>query len=132
MSNPDLAFVKKYEDILLNLHFNKFHIIDARSEGRFSGESPEPRAHLKSGSISNSSNIPFKKVLTTDGKLKSRSELQTLFSSFETEKEIVFSCGSGLTACILHLAANQVMEVKMSVYDGSWTEWAERNKLFVN
>lgn len=127
----DTNSIKTYEDIQTSIDSPNIHVLDARTAGRFQGESPEPRVHLKSGSIPNSSNIPFKQVLN-DGKLKSDQELKNLFKQFKNEDELVFSCGSGITACILHLAASKIMDSKLSVYDGSWTEWAERQKLFVN
>ncbi len=127
----DHKSIKSYDDIQRNLSAPSFKIIDARSEGRFSGTSPEPRIHLKSGSIDGSSNIPFKMVLD-NGKLKSSKALESIFKSYTSDEELVFSCGSGLTACIVHLAASTIRENKMSIYDGSWTEWAERSKLFVD
>jgi thiosulfate/3-mercaptopyruvate sulfurtransferase len=36
---------------------------------------------------------------------------------------ITFSCGSGITACVLALGAEVAGFKKLSVYDGSWTEW---------
>lgn len=129
-SNPNLEVVKTYSDVLDNIERKEFMLIDARSAGRFDGTSPEPRAHLQSGNIKHSKNIPFGKVLN-QGKLKSISDLEKVFESFKDNEEIVFSCGSGLTACILRLAADQVLGAKMSVYDGSWTEWAEKQKLFI-
>ncbi|KNC72992.1 hypothetical protein SARC_14446, partial [Sphaeroforma arctica JP610] len=41
-----------------------------------------------------------------------------------TEKGLTFSCGSGLTACVLALAAHECGRADAAVYDGSWTEWA--------
>ena len=37
--------------------------------------------------------------------------------------EYVFGCGSGVTACIVLLAALVCGYENLSVYDGSWTEW---------
>jgi thiosulfate/3-mercaptopyruvate sulfurtransferase len=41
------------------------------------------------------------------------------------DKPLVFSCGSGVTACIILLACELVLNNEKSVYDGSWTEWAQ-------
>jgi thiosulfate/3-mercaptopyruvate sulfurtransferase len=35
----------------------------------------------------------------------------------------VFSCGSGITACVLALGAELIGKSDVSVYDGSWTEY---------
>lgn len=104
---------------------NKTHtIIDARSSERFHCKVPEPREGLRMGTISNSVNLPYTDLLY-DGVLKSKSELDAIFKSVINQKEenIIFSCGSGITACVLALGA-EISEYKnISVYDGSWTEW---------
>ena len=100
-------------------------IFDARSKGRFEGTAPEPRAGLRSGNIPNSLNLPWKAVLK-NGKFKSKKALREIFSEAKEGESIVFSCGSGLTACIILLAAELVNDNPKSVYDGSWTEWAQR------
>ena len=104
-------------------------VIDARSEGRFKGTAPEPREGLRSGSIPNSFNIPFETVLE-DGKFKSKAALKTIFSKINLDnKELVYSCGSGLTACIILLAGELIFPNTTAVYDGSWTEWSYFNDL---
>ena len=98
-------------------------ILDARSTKRFTGETPEPRQGLRSGTIPNSLNLPYTEVL--DGfKLKSTSELRSIFENITKEKDtIILSCGSGITACVLALAANMAGYQNIKVYDGSWTEY---------
>ncbi|MDV6252816.1 sulfurtransferase [Vibrio sp. EA2] len=100
------------------------NIIDARSRARFLGEVPEPRAGLRSGRIPASICLPFQELMT-DGRIKPVSELEQVFSelALQDDKRLVFSCGSGVTACILLLAAHQLGIRNVSVYDGSWTEW---------
>lgn len=116
-----------FEEVKYNINSEEFQVIDARSNGRFDGTSPEPRPILKSGNITNSINIPYQEVLENN-KLKSKKELITIFKGIN-KKPLVFSCGSGLTACILLLASEIVLPNHKSVYDGSWTEWATLNKL---
>ena len=122
-------FVKHYQDILNNIISNKFTVVDARSEGRFNGTEREPRASLKSGSIPNSVNIPFNEV-PENGKFKSEPELKNIFNEkCSDSKDLIFSCGSGLTACIVLLASELAYKKSRFVYDGSWTEWAEKQNL---
>lgn len=118
-------FVKTYEEILENTETNNFVVVDARSAGRFAGTAPEPRKGLKSGSIPNSVNIPYQDVLE-NGKFKSVEELKALFAEKIGDADnLTFSCGSGLTACIIMLANELSVNKGIAVYDGSWTEWAE-------
>ena len=104
-------------------------ILDARSKGRFYATEPEPRKDLRGGHIPDSKSLPYIK-LQVDGKMKSKEELQKIFSEINPKKEeMIFSCGSGITACILALGAEEAGNTNYSVYDGSWTEWASRLEL---
>ncbi|WP_223034517.1 sulfurtransferase [Hanstruepera marina] len=112
-----------FDDIQKNIEEKSHLIIDARSESRFRGMEAEPREGLRSGSIPNSKNLPFKHVLN-DGKMKSENEIRDIFQGFQiAKKPMVFSCGSGITACVLALGAELIGENNVSVYDGSWTEY---------
>ena len=106
------------------------HIIDARSRLRFLGKSPEPRAGLRSGHIPTSYNIPFTDLLNGECFL-STSELKKYFNILENDspKHVIFSCGSGVTACILAIAAQRLGYKNWAVYDGSWSEWGADNQL---
>lgn len=126
------SFVLKHEDIIDNIKSDKFLLVDARSAGRFEGTADEPRKHLQSGSIPNSVNIPFK-ILLDNGKFKSPEKLKEIFlEKAITDAELAFSCGSGLTACIVMLASEIAFKKSKFLYDGSWTEYAELNNLVKN
>jgi len=115
--------VRKFKDVFNNLKTKQELVIDVRSSDRFNCLVPEPKEGLRKGTIPNSINIPYTDVLK-NGKFKSKKELTPIFRSLLNEKRsIVFSCGSGITACIVLLAAQQVIENNLAVYDGSWTEW---------
>ena len=126
---PNEEYIVNYSTIKKNTDQQIFTLIDARSKARFNGTENEPRKELKSGNIKNSINIPFKDVLS-DGKFKSKEELKKLFKNMcNYDDKLVFSCGSGLTACIVLLACEIAFKKSKFVYDGSWTEWAEKNNL---
>ena len=128
-ASPNKDYVVNYSAIKRNIDQQTFTLIDARSKGRFEGTDNEPRRELKSGNIKNSINIPFKDVLS-NGRYKSKEELKKLFgSACNYNDKLVFSCGSGLTACIVLLACEISFKKSKFVYDGSWTEWAEKNYL---
>ncbi|GAC17596.1 sulfurtransferase [Paraglaciecola arctica] len=107
-------------------------VVDARSAGRFNGTQPEPRKGLRSGHIPTSINLPFS-VCIEDTELKPLEELKVIFSELGLtfDRSLVFSCGSGVTACILALAATEIGFKKVAVYDGSWSEWGARTDLAV-
>lgn len=129
-------FIAKYQEglehdanyILETLGSDELCILDARSEGRFQGTAPEPRAGLASGHIPHSKSLPFKEVLR-DGHFLPKKELQNLLQKYQLEnKKLLFTCGSGLTACITLLACHLALDNSLALYDGSWTEWGQLEK----
>jgi len=114
--------------LLENIESKKFQVIDARSEERFNGITPEPRANMLSGHIPNSVNLPFEEVLN-NGKMKPKEELTKIFNKINIENQsLAFTCGSGITACIILLASELISENKKVLYDGSWAEWGQSGK----
>ena len=121
----------------LNLVLNKFQIdlniknenvelIDARSKERFEGLHPEPRKELRTGNIKGSKNIPFIEVINQkNNTFKNRDELLDIFKklNLDENKEIAFTCGSGVTACILGMANSIITGKNPIIYDGSWSEY---------
>jgi len=108
-------------------------ILDARSPGRWAGKDPEPRPGLPSGHIPGSINVPVSELLDpTTQTLKPASELKALFHSkgVDPSKPIINSCGTGVTAAVIDAALAEAgyPEDTRRLYDGSWTEWAQRVK----
>lgn len=117
--------VVDFNFIQSNVKNNKALIIDARSSDRFNAFVPEPRADLRTGNILGSINIPHTEVLE-NGKFKSNIQLEKVLKELKNEtRPLVFSCGSGITACIVSLASAAILPNKISIYDGSWTEYAQ-------
>ena len=119
--------VKNKDSINQNIETQNFRVIDARSKERFEGRVPEPREGLKSGNIKNSVCIPFGSCLNQDRTFRNKQELEKIFQSSLknlNDKNIVFSCGSGVTACVLALAYSLINDkYRPCIYDGSWAEY---------
>jgi len=118
------SFFTDFEGITEHTKDTSTTILDARSAVRFKGEVSEPRQGLRSGTIPNSENLPYTSLLQGNT-FKSLKELATIFNTFVSnpKQHLIFSCGSGITACNLALTATLLGYKNLSVYDGSWTEY---------
>jgi len=101
-------------------------ILDARSAGRYSGTAPEPRAGLSSGHMPGAVSVPYTELLA-EGRLKSPEQLSEIFAAkgVKTGEPITTTCGSGVTAAVVSLALEIVGAPRVSLYDGSWSEYAQ-------
>ena len=107
-------------------------ILDARPQGRWAGTSPEPRPGLSSGHIPGSISVPHSELLDPKtGALLPGDELRRIFESkgIDPEKPIISSCGTGVSAAVIDAALGEAdfgYANDRRIYDGSWTEWAQR------
>lgn len=118
-----------YKNVLDAISDKNKLILDARSADRFSGQKPEPREGLRSGHIPSSKNLPFAELMNGEKMVSEPVLIQKFKSLVEKDPQIIFSCGSGITACILALGATIAGYNELSVYDGSWTEWGSLHEL---
>jgi len=120
--------VKNKQEIDKNITLNEFIVVDARSRERFEGKVPEPRKGLRSGSIKNSFCLPFSELINDDHTFVSKDKIKAQFRLFNSDlnQNIVFSCGSGVTASVLALAYSLINDKYMpTIYDGSWSEYGK-------
>lgn len=93
-------------------------LLDARSPERFRGES-EPVDPV-AGHIPGAENVHFRELML-DGRMLTPEELRERLG----EQPFVASCGSGITASVLVLAAERA-GVETRLYPGSFSEWSRR------
>ncbi|PNS21894.1 hypothetical protein CAC42_492 [Sphaceloma murrayae] len=136
---PDRSMVVQYETVRDIARKNFWEgadaaqalVLDARSRGRWEGADPEPRKGLSSGHVPGSVSLPFTEMLDEKKRLKGKEELRKLFEDrgIAGDREMITSCGTGVTASVLEAALKEVglAEGKRRVYDGSWTEYAQRS-----
>lgn len=118
--------VVNLNEMILASQNKKNVILDARSKKRFLGEALEPRPNLPSGHIPNSKSLPSSDLINKEGYLKSKDEINQIFSNINvnTNDKIIAACGSGVSACVISIALFCLGKTDTPIYDGSWTEWA--------
>ena len=120
--------VKNKLEIDKNISKKEFDVIDARSKERFEGKIPEPRKNLRSGSIEHSFCLPFSDLINVDRTFITKDKILKKFKSTKCDfnKNLIFSCGSGVTASVLALAYSLIDNKYMpNIYDGSWSEYGK-------
>lgn len=120
--NSDLVFdAERVESIIGD---QRFVVVDSRSADRYRGENEtiDPVA----GHIPGAVNAPFLSNLNDAGQFKSPADLKVRFDSLlgdRVARDVVFYCGSGVTAAHNVLAFAHAGKGIPRLYPGSWSDW---------
>jgi thiosulfate/3-mercaptopyruvate sulfurtransferase len=127
-ARPRPELVRDFAQVRAHLASGDAQVLDARSPARFRGEEKEPRPGVRPGHMPGSVNVYYADVVAPDGTLLPPEKLRALFAAkgADLSAPVVTSCGSGITAAILALAAEQAGAANVSLYDGSWADWGSR------
>ncbi|MBL8642450.1 MAG: 3-mercaptopyruvate sulfurtransferase [Rhodospirillaceae bacterium] len=120
------SIVRSRADMLANIEKRAWQMLDVRGAGRFMGTDPEPRPGLRSGHIPGALNLPFATLYDPATQtFKGPTAIMQAFkdAGVDLTKDIVTSCGSGVTACAVALGAYLLGKDNVQIYDGSWLEW---------
>uniref|UniRef100_A0A1I8H258 Sulfurtransferase n=1 Tax=Macrostomum lignano TaxID=282301 RepID=A0A1I8H258_9PLAT len=123
------ALYRSFEEFCKALQSASVQVADARSPARFRGEEPEPRAGLPAGHPLGAANLFFRSLYDSEsGRMLTEDQLRKKFlaSGLDPSRPLVTTCGSGITACHVALAAHVLGNSDAAVYDGSWEEFATR------
>jgi thiosulfate/3-mercaptopyruvate sulfurtransferase len=129
-AEPTLGFGTVDADLLWDELQRGACALDARAADRYAGlnEPIDPVA----GHIPGARNLPYGALLQTDGTLLPapllREKIAAALAGTPAENALLY-CGSGVTACALHLAfttANLAGTSGPRVYPGSWSEWCRQ------
>jgi thiosulfate/3-mercaptopyruvate sulfurtransferase len=122
-----LEVVKKAANDIKSNYLDAPQIVDARPPGRFKGLDPEPTAGIKSGRIPGSISLPSTQFWDVkSGTFTSTERIVELLKSLNIDfnREVISTCGSGVTACVLIYAMHMIGAKQASLFEGSWAEWA--------
>jgi thiosulfate/3-mercaptopyruvate sulfurtransferase len=122
--NAKSEMVTSTDQIFANQESNDMILVDVRSSERFSGqiEPIDPVA----GHVPGALNYPLQLSLSHEGRFKPAQQIRGSLLGLlkgHPAKEVVFMCGSGVTACHTVFAAQLAGLKRSKLYAGSWSEW---------
>ena len=122
--NAESEMVTSTDQILANQGSNDMILVDVRSSERYSGrvEPIDPVA----GHVPGSLNYPLQLSLSQEGRFKPAQQIRESLLGLlkgHPAKEVVYMCGSGVTACHTVFAAQLAGLKGSKLYAGSWSEW---------
>lgn len=124
---PGAMPVAARDDVARALATGEALVVDMRSAARFEGLEPEPRPGLRGGHMPGARNLPYAMLVDSTGVLQSRERLEALLEAqgIDVSRPLIATCGSGVSACAFILALES-MGRGATLYDGSWSEWGQR------
>lgn len=111
-------------DVLKNIGGNGFILADVRAPERFRGEI-EPIDPV-AGHIPGALSYPLQRNLAADGRFRPKEEIRDRMlplTGGRPASDLVFMCGSGVTACHAVFAGELAGLGQTRLYAGSWSEW---------
>lgn len=131
MDQSKVIAFEELKDMIQSGADTDVQILDARIPGRFTGVDPEANTALSSGHMPRSINVPLASMLDTEAQsMLPAIQLKGLFAAagVDPDKPKILTCNSGVTAAALDMALSESKfdEAPRRIYDGSWSEWAQR------
>ncbi|GAB08755.1 putative thiosulfate sulfurtransferase [Gordonia araii NBRC 100433] len=127
----DDATIRAYADEVLAA-LGEEPLIDVRSPQEYTGERthmpdyPEEGA-LRGGHIPTAVSIPWAKAAASDGRFRSRAELDDIYGGFDPKTPTIAYCRIGERSSHTWFVLTHLLGFdKVRNYDGSWTEWGNR------
>lgn len=122
----DRNMLATIDDVILALEdTNNYIVIDTRTYEEYDGkETSSSKGAYGVGAIKNTIHIPWNEVLNENNTLKSREEIEKIYSQCKGKKIVAF-CQSGVRSAYTYYVLKEVLGIdNVRNYDGSWIEWS--------
>ncbi|MDI6029156.1 sulfurtransferase [Corticibacterium sp. UT-5YL-CI-8] len=127
------AGVATWQDVLSATQGDSIAVVDARTKERFTGEMPSGYPGVAGGHMPGAANLSWGKMIPQSGDFTfvAPEKAAELFveAGVDLTKPIITTCGSGVTAAILAFQLARLGKSDVTLYDGSWHEWGQRQDL---
>ena len=117
LDTDKIKLLQQVKDFNANLAERNYQFLDVRAPDQFAA-----------GNVEGSTNFPTGKIMDMESKcMKSKEDRIAAFTAagVDLDKPITLSCGAGVAASVVYMALHDIATAKVSVYDGSWSEYAK-------
>ncbi|WP_083195074.1 sulfurtransferase [Pararhodobacter sp. CCB-MM2] len=132
-ARPAEGAVADWRDVQAALASGKATVLDARTSERFTGALPSGYPGVAGGHMPGAVNLPWGKLLPQSGDFTfvAPDTAAELIEGVgvDLSKPVIATCGSGVTAAILLFQLARAGKSDVTLYDGSWHEWGQRDDL---
>ncbi|MGB3772495.1 MAG: sulfurtransferase [Rhodococcus sp. (in: high G+C Gram-positive bacteria)] len=124
----DDSAIRAFKDDVLE-HLGSGPLVDVRSPAEYTGERthmpdyPDEGA-LRGGHIPSAVSIPWAKAAASDGRFKSREQLDEVYADVSSDEKVIAYCRIGERSSHTWFVLTHLLGYDdVRNYDGSWTEW---------
>jgi thiosulfate/3-mercaptopyruvate sulfurtransferase len=125
---PQSGWRATAEDVHALLGNSDVALLDVRDEAQYTGRAVRGK---RGGHIPGARNVPREALFAPDGTFRPPADLERIVSAAgaDPDRQNIAYCNGGVAATSVLFALSMLAYPRLTNYDGSWNEWAERDDL---